>query len=156
MEMFKAAAGINVVHVPYKGAAPAVSDLLADQVQAAMLVPGNVMPYLSGGKLQVLASTGRTRFSSAPEIPTLIESGYPEFEATAWIGFMAPAGTPRVIIDRYHDEIVKTLALPDVRQRLTDIYFEVIASTPEQFRDYIHWETPRWAKIIRDTGAKLE
>jgi tripartite-type tricarboxylate transporter receptor subunit TctC len=156
MEMFKAAAGINVVHVPYKGAGPAVSDLLADHVQAAMLVPGNVMPYLSGEKLRVLASTGRARFSGAPEIPTLIESGYPEFEATAWIGFMAPAGTPQVIIDRYHDEIVKTLALPDVRQRLTDIYFEVVASTPEQFRDYIRWETPRWAKIIRDTGAKVE
>ena len=155
MEMFKAAAGINIVHVPYKGAGPAVADLLANHVQAAMLVPGNVVPYLSKGSLRVLASTGRARFSGAPEIPTVIESGYPEFEATAWIGFMAPAGTPRAIIDRYHDEIVKILAMPDVRQQLTNIYFEVVASTPEQFRDYIHWETPRWAKIIRDTGAKL-
>jgi tripartite-type tricarboxylate transporter receptor subunit TctC len=154
MEMLKATAGIDMLHVPYKGAGPAVTELLADRVQAAMLVPGNIMPYLPTGKLRVLATTGRRRFSGAPEIPTLIESGYPDFEAIAWIGFMAPGGTPQPIIDRYHEEIVKTLALPEVRQRLTSIYFDVVASTPEQFRDYIRWETPRWAKVIHDTGAK--
>lgn len=156
MEMFKAAAGINMVHVPYKGAAPAVADLLADHVQAAMLVPGNAMPYLPSGKLRVLATTGRKRFSGAPDIPTLIESGYPEFEAIAWIGFMAPAKTPQPIIDRYHDEIVKTLALPDVHQRLTGIYFDVVASTPKEFGDYIRWETPRWGKVIHDAGVKVD
>jgi tripartite-type tricarboxylate transporter receptor subunit TctC len=156
MEMFKAAAGIKMVHVPYKGAGPTVTDLLAGQVQAAMLVPGNVMQYLSAGTLRVLATTGRDRFPGAPEIPTLIESGYTEFEAVAWIGFMAAAGTPRTIIDRYHDEIVKALGLPDIRQRLNGIYFDVVASTPEQFGDYIRWETPRWAKIIHDTGATVD
>jgi tripartite-type tricarboxylate transporter receptor subunit TctC len=155
MEMFKTAAGINLVHVPYKGAAPTVAELLADHVQAAMLVPGNVMPYLPSGKLRVLATTGRQRFSGAPKIPTLIESGYPEFEATAWIGFMGPAKTPRPIINRYHDEIAKALAAPDVHDKLTGLYFEVVASTPEQFGDYIRWETPRWAKVIHDTGAKV-
>jgi tripartite-type tricarboxylate transporter receptor subunit TctC len=155
MEMFKAAAGVNMVHIPYKGAGPTVAALVADQVQAAMLVPGNVMSFLPTGKLRVLATTGRERFAGAPQIPTLIESGYP-VDASAWIGFMAPAGTPQAIIDRYHDEIVKILASPDVHQRLTSVYFDVIASTPKEFDDYIRWETPRWAKIIHDTGAKAD
>jgi tripartite-type tricarboxylate transporter receptor subunit TctC len=154
MEMFKAAAGINMVHIPYKGAGPTVAALVADQVQAAMLVPGNVMSFLPTDKLRVLATTGRERFAGAPQIPTLIESGYSQVDASAWIGFMAPAGTPQAIIDRYHDEIVKILALPDVHQRLTSVYFDVIASTPKEFDDYIRWETPRWAKIIHDNGAK--
>jgi len=90
----------------------------------------------------------------APDIPTLIESGFPDFEAVAWIGFMAPGGTPRAIVDAYHAELVRILALPDVKQRLLDIQFEIVAGTPEQFGEYIRWETPRWAKVIKDTGAK--
>lgn len=133
MEMLKAAAGIKMVHVPCKGAAPAVAELLAGHVQAAMLVPGNVMPYLPSGKLRVLATMGRKRFSGAANIAILSESGCPGFEAIAWIGFMAPARTPRAVINQYHDEIAKTLALPDVSQRLTGSYFDVVASTPEQF-----------------------
>jgi len=154
MEMFNAAAGINMLHIPYKGATPVVNELLAGRLQAAMLVPANVMPYLPDGKLRVLATTGRERFSIAPRIPTLIESGYPDFEATAWIGFMAPGKTPKAIIDRYHDEIVKAIISPAVREKLNNIYFNVVASTPEEFGKYIRWETPRWAKIIRETGAK--
>jgi tripartite-type tricarboxylate transporter receptor subunit TctC len=154
MEMLKSAAGINMVHVPYKGSGPAVTDLLGGNVQAAMLVPGNVLPHLKGGKLKVLASTGRKRFAGSPDIPTLMESGFPDFEATAWIGFMAPAGTPRTIIDRYHRELVRILNIAEVRQRLLDIHFEIVASSPEEFGEYIRWETPRWAKVIRDTGAK--
>ena len=154
MEMFKSAAGIDLTHVPYKGSAPAVTDLLAGQVQAAMLVPGNVLQYLKSEKLRVLASTGRTRFAGTPEVPTMIESGFPDFEAVAWIGFMAPGGTPANIIEAYHREIVKILRRPDVSKRLTDVQFELVAGTPQQFADYIRWETPRWAKVIKDTGAK--
>lgn len=154
MEMLKSAAGIDLTHVPYKGSAPAVTDLLGGQVQAAMLVPGNVLPHLKSGKLKVLATTGRKRFAATPEIPTLIEAGFADFEAVAWIGFMAPGGTPRAIIDTYHAELVRILAIPEVRQRLLDIQFEIVAGTPEQFGDYIRWETPRWAKVIKDTGAK--
>lgn len=154
MEMFKSAAGIDMVHVPYKGANPLLVDLLAGRVQAAMLVPANVMSYLPDGRLRVLATTGRKRFSIAPQIPTLIEAGYPDLEAAAWIGFMAPGKTPKAIIDRYHEEIVKALSSPSIREKLNSIYFEVVASTPEEFAKYIRWETPRWAKIIRETGAK--
>jgi len=154
MEMFKSAAGLDIVHVPYKGSAPAVTDLLAGNVQAAFLVPGNVLQYLKDGKLRVIASTGRRRFQATPDVPTLIESGFADFEATAWIGFLAPAGTPRPIIDRYYSELVRVLRTPEITQRLADLQFEVVASTPEQFAEYIRWETPRWAKVIRDTGAK--
>jgi tripartite-type tricarboxylate transporter receptor subunit TctC len=154
MEMLKLAAGIDLTHVPYKGSAPAVTDLLSGQVQAAMLVPGNVLPHLKAGKLRALATTGRKRFSGTPEIPTLIEAGFPDFEAVAWIGFMAPGGTPRNIIDAYHAELIHVLATPEVKQRLLDIQFEIVASTPEQFDEYIRWETPRWAKVIKDTGAR--
>jgi tripartite-type tricarboxylate transporter receptor subunit TctC len=154
MEMLKSAAGIDLTHVPYKGSAPAVTDLLGGQVQAAMLVPGNVLPHLKAGKLKVLATTGRKRFSGTPDIPTLIEAGFADFEAVAWIGFLAPGGTPRNIVDTYHREIVKILAAPEVKKRLLEIQFEIVASTPEQFAEYIRWETPRWAKVIKDTGAK--
>ena len=156
MEMLKSAAGIQVTHVPYKGSAPAVTDLLAGQVQAAMLVPGNVLPHLKAGKLKVIATTGRKRFSGTPDIPTLIEAGFQDFEATAWIGFLAPGGTPRNIVDAYNREIVRILQVPEVKQRLLDIQFEIVAGTPEQFAEYIRWETPRWAKVIKETGAKPE
>ncbi len=154
MEMLKSAAGIDLAHVPYKGSAPAVTDLLGGQVAASMLVPGNVLAHYRAGKLKVLASTGRKRFSGTPEIPTLIEAGFADFEAVAWIGFMAPAGTPRNIIDAYHGELMRVLSAPEAKKRLLDIQFEIVASTPEQFGEYIRWETPRWAKVIKDTGAK--
>ncbi|HEX2650879.1 MAG TPA: tripartite tricarboxylate transporter substrate binding protein [Burkholderiales bacterium] len=154
MEMFKAAAGINLVHVPYKGSAPNVADLLAGNVQLSFLVPGNVLPYIPQGKLKVLAASGRKRFPAMPDTPTMIEEGFADFEAIAWIGFLAPGGTPKPVIDRYNKELVKILHSPDVHKRLTDIQFEVVASSPEQFAEYIRWETPRWAKVIRDTGAK--
>jgi tripartite-type tricarboxylate transporter receptor subunit TctC len=154
MEMLKSAAGIEITHVPYKGSGPAVNDLLGGQVHAAMLVPGNVLPHLKAGKLKVLATTGRKRFAGTPEIPTLIEAGFADFEAVAWIGFLAPGGTPRAIVDAYHAELTRMLAIPEVKQRLLDIQFEIVASTPEQFAEYIRWETPRWAKVIKDTGAK--
>lgn len=156
MEMLKSAAGINLVHIPYKGSAPAITALLAGQVQAAMSVPGNVLQHMRSGKLKILASTGRKRFPGTPDIPTLIESGFPDFEAVAWIGFLAPGGTPRNIIETYNREIVRILALPAVKKRLLDIQFEIVGSTPEEFDRYIRWETPRWAKVIKDTGAKVD
>jgi tripartite-type tricarboxylate transporter receptor subunit TctC len=154
MEMFKSAAGINIVHIPYKGSAPNVTDLLAGNVQLSFLVPGNVLPHIPSGKLKVLAASGRKRFPAMPNTPTMIEEGFADFEAIAWIGFLAPGATPKPIIDRYNRELVKILHLPEVHKRLTEIQFEVTATTPEQFAEYIRWETPRWAKVIRETGAK--
>jgi tripartite-type tricarboxylate transporter receptor subunit TctC len=156
MEMLKTAAKIDVVHVPYKGASPAVADLLGGQIQAAFFVPGNVLQYLKDGKLKAIASTGRKRFAAAPEVPTMIEQGYPDFEAVSWIGFLAPGGTPRPVIERYNREMVRILTSADVRGKLEAIQFEVVAGTPEQFSQWIRAEIPRWGSVIKATGAKAD
>jgi len=102
MEMLKSAAGFHITHIPYRGAGPAVSDLIAGNIQAGFFVPGNVQQFAKEGRLRLLATSGLKRFPSTPEIPTLSESGFPEFEATSWIGFLTTGGTPAPIIDRYH------------------------------------------------------
>ncbi len=155
MEMLKTAAGVNIVHVPYKGSAPAVTDLLGGNVQTAFFVPGNVLQYVKSGQIRLLASTGRKRFASTPSVPTMIESGFPDFEAVAWIGFLTTGGTPRPIIERYNREIVRILHLPEVRDKLLAVEFEMVAGSPEQFAEWIRTEIPRWGKVIRQTGAKV-
>lgn len=154
MEMLKTAAKIDITHVPYRGAAPAVTDLVGGQVDAAFMVPGNVQQFAKEGRLRLLASTGEKRFASAPEVPTLIESGYPGFLALSWIGFLAPGGTPQPIIDRYNKEIVRILKSPDVRPKLEQMEFDVVAGSPQQFADWIKAEIPRWGAVIKNTGAK--
>ncbi len=156
MEMFKTAAQFQATHVPYRGAGPAVTDLVAGNVHAAFLVPGNVQQFVKEGRLRLIASSGQRRFASTPDVPTLAESGYPDFVATSWIGFLAPAGTPKPIIERYNKEIVKVLHMPDVREKLQGMEFEVVAGTPEQFAGWIRTEIPRWGKVIKSTGAKAD
>ncbi len=156
MEMLKSAAQIDVTHVPYKGSAPAVNDLIGGQVDAAFLVPGNIMQFVKVGKARLIASTGQKRFASTPDVPTMIEQGYPNFVALSWIGFLAPAGTPKPIIDRYNKEIVRILRLPEVTAALQGMEFDVVAGSPEQFAQWIHSEIPRWGKVIKETGIKVE
>lgn len=155
MEMLKTAAGIDIVHIPYKGSAPAVVDILGGNVQTAFFVPGNVLAHAKAGRIRLLASTGRKRFASTPDVPTMIESGFPDFEAVAWIGVLTTGGTPRPIIDRYHREIVRILNLPEVSEKLKAVEFEMVAGTPEQFAAWIATEIPRWGKVIKQTGAKV-
>lgn len=155
MEMLKTAAGFHMTHIPYRGAGPAVTDLIGGETQAAFLVPGNVQQFVKEGRLRLLASTGTKRFASTPDVPTLSET-YKDFEATSWIGFLAPGGTPAPIIDRYHRELVKILNQPDIRKRLLEMEFEIIASTPKQFSDWIKIEIGRWGTVIKATGAKAE
>ncbi len=154
MEMFKSAAGIDLVHVPYKGSAPAVNDLLAGTVPVAFLVPGNVLPHAKAGRLKVLASTGRRRLASTPGVPTMIESGYADFEAISWIGFLVPAGTPRAIVARYNADLVRILDKPEIRDKLVAIDFEVVGGTPEEFAALIRSEIARWGAVIKRTGAR--
>ena len=156
MEMLKSAAGFHMTHIPYRGAGPAVTDLIAGNVQAAFLVPGNVQQFVKEGRLRLLATSGSKRFASTPDIPTLIESGYKDFEATSWIVFLTAGGTPAPIIERYHREIVKILQQPDIRKRLIEMEFDIVATTPQQFSDWIRLEIGRWGKVIKDTGAKAE
>jgi tripartite-type tricarboxylate transporter receptor subunit TctC len=156
MEMLKSAAHVDIVHVPYKGAQPAVADLLGGQVDAAFMVPGNVQQFVAQGQLRVIASTGRKRFAATPDLPTMIEQGYPDFVAVSWIGFLAPGATPKPIIDRYNKEMVRILKSPEVRKKLEDMQFEVVASTPDQFASWIRAEIPRWGQVIKATGAKVD
>lgn len=156
MEMFKSAAAIDITHVPYKGAGPAVVDLIGGQVDAAFLVPGNITQFVKEGKARLIASTGTKRFPSTPDVPTMIEQGYPGFVAVSWIGFLAPGKTPKPIIDRYNKEIVKILQMPAVKQQLEKMEFEVVAGSPDQFAAWIKSEIPRWGKVIKDNGIKPE
>jgi tripartite-type tricarboxylate transporter receptor subunit TctC len=131
-------------------------DLLGGQVEAAFLVPGNIVQFVKEGKAKVIASTGTKRFASMPDVPTMIEQGFPGFVAVSWIGFLAPGGTPRPIIDRYNQEMVKILRSPEVSRQLEKMEFEVVAGTPEQFTAWIATEIPRWGKVIRDNNIKAE
>ncbi len=155
MEMFKSAAGFQMTHVPYRGAGPAITDLVAGTIQAGFFVPGNVQQFAKEGRLRLIASTGSKRFASTPDIPSVGES-YKDFEATSWIGFLAPGGTPAPIIDRYHREIVKILNQPDIRKRLIEMEFDIIASSPRQFSEWIQTEIGRWGVVVKNTGTKAE
>ena len=154
MEMLKNAAGVNILHVPHRGSAPAITALLGGTVDMGFFVPGNVLPHVKAGKLKIIAASGPKRFESQPNVPTMIEAGFKDFEATAWIGFLAQGATPRPVIDRYNREIVKILRTPEIRDKLLAVDFEMVASTPEYFGEWIRKEIPRWATIIKQTGAK--
>ena len=155
-ELFKQQSQTFITHIPYRGAGPAISDLIGGNIQAGFFVPGNVQQFASEGRLRLLATSGLKRFASMPHVPTLSESGYPDFEATSWIGFLTAGGTPAPIIDRYHREIVKIVRSPEISKRLLEMEFEIVASTPNQFRDWIAAEIKRWGKVIKDTGTKAE
>ncbi|MES2400054.1 MAG: tripartite tricarboxylate transporter substrate binding protein [Pseudomonadota bacterium] len=156
MEMLKMESGANLTHVPYKGAGEAIAGLISGDVQAAFFVPGNVQEFARDGRVKLIASTGRTRYASTPDVPTMIELGYKDFEATVWAGFYAPAATPRRIIDRYNRELVKILNSPEVGDKLRQIEYEVVTSTPEDFRNWNRLEIQRWGKIIKATGARID
>jgi tripartite-type tricarboxylate transporter receptor subunit TctC len=155
-ELLNTAAGIEMQHVPYKGSGQAVIDLLAGQVQVMFSGMSSVMPHIKGGKLRPLAVTGAQRSPAAPEVPTIAESGFPGFEAAAWYGVLAPAGTPKAVIVRLHDEIVRALKMPDVKERLENVGFELVGGTPDEFGAYIQSEIKKWAKVVKASGVKAE
>lgn len=156
MEMLKSAAGIDMTHVPYKGATPAVVDLLGGQVDVAFLVPGNITQFVAEGRLKVIATTGEKRFASMPGTPTMIEQGFPGFVATSWIGFLAPSGTPKPIVERYNREIVRILRKPEVVEQLRKMEYEVVANSPAQFNSWIRSEIALWGKVIKTNNIKAE
>ncbi len=155
-ELLNLAAGIHMQHVPYKGSGQAVIDLVGGQVQAMVSGMSSVMPHIKAGRLRPLAVTGAARSPALPELPTIAESGFPKFEATAWYGVLAPAGTPPAIVTRLHDEIVRALKLPDVKERLEYVGFEIVGSTPAAFGAYIKSEIKKWAPVVKASGAKPE
>ena len=154
-EYLKHTAGLQMAHIPYKGAAQAVIDLLGGQVHA-MFGVSTVMPHVKTGKLRALATTGLKRFSLLPDVPTIAESGFPGFEATAWYGFLAASGTPKAIVSRLHDETARALQTSFVTSKLKPLGFELVGSTPEAFAMYIRAETKKWGEIVKSAGIKAD
>lgn len=154
--MLNQMAGIDMQHVPYKGSGQAVIDVVGGQIQLMFSGMSSVMPHVKAGRLRPLAVTGAKRSPAVPDVPTIAESGFPGFSATAWYGVLAPAKTPKAVVNRLHDEIVHALALPDVKQRLESVGFELVGGTPDQFAAYIKTELKKWDKVVKASGAKPE
>lgn len=149
-------AGIDFVHVPYRGTAQATTDVLAGRVQLAFPSMTSVLPYVKTGKLKALGMTGAKRSPLAPDVPTISEAGVAGYQASIWNGVLAPAGTPRTIIGRLNTEIVRVLGSPEARERFSSIGTEVAHSTPEEFGAFIRSEIQKWAAVLRGAGIKAE
>ena len=156
MELFKSMTKTYMLHIPYKGSAPVVADLIAGQVDVMFDNMPNVIGHVRAGKMKALAVTTAQRSPQAPEIPTVAEAGVPGYEQTAWFGVLAPAGTPREIIGRLNGEIIKLLNSADVKERFGKQGVEVRTSTPEQFSTFLRSEVDRWGKVIREAGIKAD
>lgn len=154
-ELFKHMAHIDIQSVPYRGTTALMPDLLANRITMSFANIVNVLPLAREGKLRALAITSIKRSPLDPDLPTMAESGYPGFEAVPWFGLLAPSGTPPEVLDKLHDETVKTLALPQVRQRFNQLGLEPVGNTRDEFAAVIGKEIPEWAKVIRDAGIKL-
>jgi tripartite-type tricarboxylate transporter receptor subunit TctC len=155
-EYFRTAAGIHIVHVPYKGTGQAMSDLLGGQVVLMFDQPVSSLPHVKAGKLKVLGISSGKRFPTLPEIPTVAEQGMPGFEAISWAGVCAPGRTPPEIVARLNAEVVKALKAPDVSERLLRDGIEPIGSSPEAFRAHTRREREKWGKVVRDSGARVD
>jgi len=155
-ELFKRMAGIEMTHVPYKGAAPAMTDLIAGQVQLMFDNLASALTQIKAGKVRALAVTTAKRTPLAPDLPTIAESGLPGFDINTWFGLFVPAKTPRPVVDRLHDEFVKALKAPDVRGKMLALGAEPVGNTPAQFAAYIRSESEKYAKVIQASGAKVD
>lgn len=155
-EMLKSAAGVEMTHVPYKGGGPALQDLIAGHVTIMFENMPSILPHVQGGKLRGLAVTGAKRSGAAPDLPTMIESGFPNFEAGSWYGLYAPAGTPKEIVARLHSEMVKALQRPEMQKQLSSQGADPVGNSPQEFAAFIKAEIAKWAAVIKLSGAKTE
>lgn len=155
-ELFKAQTGTNLVHVPYKGNAPAMVDLLAGQVQMLFANPTDVLGHISAGKLRPIVWTGAKRTSLLPEVPTVAEAGLANAESVSFFAIVAPKGTPKDVIARLNTETLKVLKLPEVHQRMVELGAEPVGNSPEEAEVFLRNEFAKWAKVIKDSGAKVD
>lgn len=155
-ELFKSMAGVDLLHVPYKGSGPAITDLVGGQVNLMFDNMPSVMPHVKAGRLQPIAVTTAKRSPALPNVPTIAEAGVPGYESTAWFGLWAPAGTPPAVLSKLHAEVAKVLKSPDVVERLSSQGAEPVIDTPEQFAAYIKAETAKWAKVVKESGAQVD
>ncbi len=154
MELLKSEGKIFLVHIPYRGFPQAVTDMLSGSIQAMFAIAPGVLPHIKAGRMKGLAVTALKRTEQAPEIPSVAELGYPHLESLAWIGMLAPAKTPQEIVDRLASETVRILRDPEAKKTLSNLGFDVVASSAADFRKLQHAEVEKWGKVIRATGAK--
>ena len=155
-ELFKAQTGIDLLHVPYKGGGPMVTDLLGGTVQVAIGDQANLMPHVQSGKLRALAVATAKRSSNFPSLPTIAETGHAGFDATAWQGLAGPAGLPPEVVRRLNEAFKMVMAMPAVREKLKGGGLEVVGGTPDQFARFIALEITKWTRIAKDVGAKVD
>ena len=155
-ELFKSMTGTQMTHVPYKGRQFAIPDLLGGSIQLMFDNMPSALPLVKEGKLRALGQTGARRSASAPDVPTIAEHGLPGFEATAWFAIYAPANTPRDIVSRLNAEILRIYKLPDVAERLKTLGLDSILSTPDELAKYQTGEIAKWAKVVKDSGARAD
>ena len=155
-ELFKMLTGTHITHVPYKGSAPAVTDLMAGQVHVMFDNTPNVLPHVKAGRIKALAVSSKSRTRQAPEVPTLDEAGVPGYDVSVWFGVLTVAGTPREIVQRLNTEMVKILTSAEVKERFGKLGVDVVAGSPEQFSQFLTSEVARWAKVVQDAGIKAD
>jgi|KBSMisStaDraftv2_1062788.scaffolds.fasta_scaffold02822_11 tripartite-type tricarboxylate transporter receptor subunit TctC len=156
MELFKSMTGIQMVHIPYKGSAGVLADLIGGQIVATMDNMPPYLPQVKAGKIRALAVSPAKRSAAAPDIPTVAESGVPGYDSGAWFGLVAPAHTPKDVVNKLSRETARILQLADVRARLTDLGAEPVGGTPEQFAAHIKSEIAKWAKVIKEANVELQ
>ena len=155
-EMFKTMAGVNIRHIPFNGSAPAVIQTIAGETQLVIPAMPAALQQARSGKLRALAVTTAKRVAAAPELPTVAESGVPGYEITIWNGLLAPSGTPKPVLDRLHAEVLKVLAMPEVKQSFTNIGAEIVTSTPVQFAVFIKSDLAKYAKVVKDADVRID
>lgn len=155
-ELFKFMTGTQIVHVPYKGGAAGIADLIAGQVQLMLESTNSITPFARSGRVRALAVTGAKRTAALPDVPTVAEAGVPGYEATTWTGVVAPVGLPKPILARLNAELVKAVASPRFREKAAAIGSEPVSSTPEQFAAFIGSEYAKWGEVVRRSGARID
>jgi tripartite-type tricarboxylate transporter receptor subunit TctC len=156
MELFKLATGVNVVHVPYKGASPALADLLGGQIPAMLANLPAMLPHVTSGKARALAVTAAKRSTQLPAVPTMVESGIRDYVVTSWYGMCAPAGTPQPLLEKLHGDLTRTLQLPELQQRLNDLVIDVAPTSRDEFTAFIRSELERWARVVKDANIPMQ
>jgi tripartite-type tricarboxylate transporter receptor subunit TctC len=154
-EQFKLLAGIDIVHVPYKGGAPAITDLLGGQVQLSFIATSVTVPYVRANRLKAIDLSGTQRLAALPNVPTAAESGFPQLDTGSWVGFLAPGGTPAAIVSRLSTEVANILKDPDIRGKLTEQAMDIVASTPGEFGSFVRSEHDKWGKLIKDANLNI-
>lgn len=155
-ELFNTMAGVKMTHVPYKGSAPALMDLVGGNLQVMFDAWASSGPFIKDGKTRLLAVTTAQRSKILPDVPTVAESGLPGYEAMPWLGFVAPAGTPAAVVGKFHAELMEVLKEPEVQAKFRSLGLDIIGNTPQEFGEFIRKDIVKWAKVIKESGAKAD